>query len=1719
MTMTTTTTTTAMTAIAIWCVAVVMGAAGGLVLDGTYGQFRKWNAGVNGTLEMEFKTRSPNGLLMYTDDGGTYDFFELKMVEGTMRLRYNLGAGAQILMAGHDLYDGRWHRVAIERRGRVTALTVDNATSAAASAGKELQFGRLASNSAVYVGGMPGWYNGRLTRLALPSVIFEPRFSGAVRNIVYTDDSYPYPRRQTAITDPARQPKCTGTRCRRTLNRDKKTKVTNGHHRGVGNSDACEKNDPCQHGGICISTDDGPKCQCRDKNFEGAYCEIDKVMAEASFTGGEFLKYAFDGNTEGDSFVLHFKTKKPAGLLYHMGDGASNYLNVGIVTGGITVTMRVGTGSLDMFIKPNRIRFDDNQWHKISVTRKVQGISAVTSFCKLAVTVDEVYGEQGSSAGAFTSLTLGYLYLGGSENTVALPGTKASTNFVGCIRKVEYTSDGVNKYDFLEMGKTGISTIQVYGRLQFSCQDFGMDDPVCLSTPRSFLMLPNWDGTTSGSISVKFRTNEPDGLLFFSRGQTEHTSGIYAVEMVDGRLYVYLDLGAGGTRSEVSSEKTKVNDGQWHEFSIWRNDRDIHCTVDDYSSDFTTNGDSNQLHLQNGIMLGFGGRAVYHKKIPPGVWTLSLETGFVGCVRDLVLDGVAINLVGSSLEQDHVSVTPHCPESTNSCKSDTCYNGGICHEGWNRVICDCSNTEYAGATCMRESSMYSFNGTQYVQAIMPEKMTTQVEDMYFRFKTNRPLAVLMKTFDSSWDRLEIALIVGKIRLALKIGDKEKVVLCGSHLDDNNWHSVHYIRRAHEIRLKVDNVTVKNDSDMEDKITLRWQGLLVGGTPPKDPDALANLPSFIGSIQQFVLNKINYFDLAKISTKGFSEDLPKVHMTSKYQKQEKPPSLVHTVTFLSKNTFIGLPPLKAYSRMEVYYRFKTKHTSGLFFYNGGKHNDFALAELINGHILINIRSGTHVIRLRDTSKNSYSDNYWHSVHLLQISATMFCLLIDDQVASTTTISRPHNIQLNGMFYVGGVPKELHKRQSKHIHSRHGFEGCMSGLEYNGESPDMVENATIPSTLITVGCDGLSKMCTQDMCDNHGTCVEQWNSYSCDCDMTAFVGSTCSEPSISYDFGPDGGLVTYAFPDGRQPDMQNDLLALGFITSKSNGVLFRVESGTSGDYLQLEMVNGHIVVIYNVGTNDHPIGEANVIVNDNSYHLVRFVRSGPNSTLQVDDNSMQTLYPSGHQLSVFNRQSKIQVGGRWNKTKQRIEDAFEGVMVGLVFNGLRVFDLTANRDPRTTSKGDAQQLSSILDRLNEHSLLDTMQQTPASGVMDDLVYSGAGSGCNHDDEDQCTVTFDVGSGDDLITPVYVPPTVVPPPSLVTEVPGACDDEETDCITGSGFGPTSSIDDSATTIKSSHPVVTTFNSATNWTTTSVNRSAGVDQKSANKTGVAATGDTAVPATNQTDPSWSSAGTTTSTKAATHSRVSGTEITPTATATAVTNTSISVSSSGDNEKSTGTVVIITSTTSTTTHSTFFDGEKQTNVKSGSGVSGGGGGYEYGGGNRYGGGYDERDGETMMTTPNVVFGGDHFPPAAKPTPPKHVEPPINTKAAESTAFVVLVTAATLIIIVLIILLVLKVKYRTDTNRYKIEMPKAYGAPVEQGSDRGGLCQQQQQHHLHHQQQANLLSPGNYPSSAQSSPTYPHNNFRPHSGGGGVGGIVGVSNKPKKRQDVKEWYV
>lgn len=60
--------------------------------------------------------------------------------------------------------------------------------------------------------------------------------------------------------------------------------------------------------------------------------------------------------------------------LFNLGN-ADDYLNVVIKDGGISVQMKVTTGKLDMYIKPNRVRFDDYRWHKVSVHRRIKEVS------------------------------------------------------------------------------------------------------------------------------------------------------------------------------------------------------------------------------------------------------------------------------------------------------------------------------------------------------------------------------------------------------------------------------------------------------------------------------------------------------------------------------------------------------------------------------------------------------------------------------------------------------------------------------------------------------------------------------------------------------------------------------------------------------------------------------------------------------------------------------------------------------------------------------------------------------------------------------------------------------------------------------------------------------------------------------------------------------------------------------------------------------------------------------------------------------------------------------------------------------------------------------------------------------------------------------------------------------------------------------------------------
>ena len=51
--------------------------------------------------------------------------------------------------------------------------------------------------------------------------------------------------------------------------------------------------------------------------------------------------------------------------------------------------------------------------------------------------------------------------------------------------------------------------------------------------------------------------------------------------------------------------------------------------------------------------------------------------------------------------QDSGSIRSSCHIMPPKCGEKPCMHGGKCTEGWNRFICDCTETSFTGPTCGR----------------------------------------------------------------------------------------------------------------------------------------------------------------------------------------------------------------------------------------------------------------------------------------------------------------------------------------------------------------------------------------------------------------------------------------------------------------------------------------------------------------------------------------------------------------------------------------------------------------------------------------------------------------------------------------------------------------------------------------------------------------------------------------------------------------------------------------------------------------------------------------------------------------------------------------------------------------------------------------------------------------------------------------------------------
>uniref|UniRef100_UPI003AAE2C68 neurexin-1a isoform X19 n=1 Tax=Centroberyx gerrardi TaxID=166262 RepID=UPI003AAE2C68 len=1236
--------------------------------EGQWARFPMWNACCESEMSFNMKTKSSHGLLVYFDDEGFCDFLELLILNGKLSLRFSIFcAEPATVLSDTAVNDSQWHAVTIRRNFKNTTLMVDNEVKWVEVKSKRRD---MTVFSHLFLGGIPPELRSVALRLTSAAVKDQAPFTGWITDIKVN-----------------------------------KTESVMINSQGVIN-DICGTANMCLNGGVCSLINNEPTCDCSQTGFQGKDCSEGKEEYVATFKGSEFFCYDLSLNpiqSSSDEITLSFKTLQRNGLMLHTGKSA-DYVNLALKNGAVSLVINLGSGAFEALVEPVNGKFNDNDWHDVKVTRNLRQVT---------ISVDGILTTTGYTQEDYTMLgSDDFFYVGGSPSTADLPGSPVSNNFMGCLKEVVYKNNDV-RLELSRLAKQGDAKMKIHGIVAFKCENVATLDPITFETPESFIILNKWNAKKTGSISFDFRTTEPNGLLLFSHGKPKQppkdsTSpqtlkvDFFAIEMLDGHLYLLLDMGSGTTKTKAVNKK--VNDGEWYHVDFQRDGRSGTISINTLRTAYTAPGESEILDLDDNLYLGGLPENKMGLVFPTEVWTALLNYGYVGCIRDLFIDGQSKDVRRLAEVQKAAGVKPSCSkEPPKQCLSNPCQNNGVCREGWNRYVCDCSGTGYLGRSCERDATILSYDGSKFMKIQLPVVMHTEAEDVSLRFRSQRAYGILMATTSrESADTLRLELETGRVRLTVNLGKGPETIFAGQNLNDNEWHTVRVFRRGKSLKLTVDDLPPVEGQMAGDHTQLEFHNIETGIVTEKR--YMSMVPSnFIGHLQSLSFNGMAYIDLCKNGDIDYCELNAMIGFKN---------IIADPVTFKSRSSYVTLTTLQAYYSMHLFFQFKTTSSDGLILFNSGDGNDFIVVELVKGylHYVSDLGNGAHLIK--GNSNKPLNDNHWHNVIISRDTNNLHMVKIDTKITTQTTTGAK-NLDLKGDLYIGGVAKEMFKELPKLVHAKEGFQGCLASVDLNGRLPDLMSDALDCVGQIERGCEGPSTTCQEDSCANQGVCLQQWEGFSCDCSMTSFGGPLCNDAGTTYIFGRDGGLITYTWPPNDRPSTRADRLAIGFSTHLKDAVLVRVDSSSGlGDYLKLHIEKGNIAVVFNVGTDDINIEETSKFVNDGKYHIVKFTRSGGNATLQVDDLPVIERYPTGRQLTIFNSQTTIQIGG-WERDRSR---SFQGQLSGLYYNGLKVFNMAVEGDPNIRIQGSVRLVGESPSSITPQSSATANRSETSTSIME-------------------------------------------------------------------------------------------------------------------------------------------------------------------------------------------------------------------------------------------------------------------------------------------------------------------------------------------------------------------------------------------------------------------
>ncbi|KAL7978676.1 hypothetical protein Chor_010719 [Crotalus horridus] len=473
----------------------------------------------------------------------------------------------------------------------------------------------------------------------------------------------------------------------------------------------CDPN-PCHLSATClVLPEGGSKCEC-PMGRGGEFCESVEEMDQTMPFLPEFNGFSYLELNGLQTFVpdlqdkmameVIFLSRNPNGLIFYNGqktDGKGDFISLTLHNGYLEYRYDLGKGAA---VIKSREPIALNSWISVSLERNTRkGIMRINNG-------ERILGESPKSLIFFpspfiqlphTSLNLKEpLYVGGAPDFSKLARAAAvSASFDGAIQKLSIKGTPVLKEENIRSA-VEISPFRSHPCTQkpSPCQNRGSCKPRLegyeCTCPRGFFgthcekVLTEkaagdseavaFDGRTyieyhnavtkspdvldyhldlsekalqSNYFELSIKTEATQGLILWS-GKGLDRSDYIALAIVDGHVQMTYDL---GSKPVILRSTVPVNTNQWIQIKASRVHRDGSLQVGNESP---VTGSSplgaTQLDTDGALWLGGLEKLGVAHKLPK-----SFLTGFVGCLRDVVVDRQELHLVEDALNNPAIS---HC---------------------------------------------------------------------------------------------------------------------------------------------------------------------------------------------------------------------------------------------------------------------------------------------------------------------------------------------------------------------------------------------------------------------------------------------------------------------------------------------------------------------------------------------------------------------------------------------------------------------------------------------------------------------------------------------------------------------------------------------------------------------------------------------------------------------------------------------------------------------------------------------------------------------------------------------------------------------------------------------------------------------------------------------------------------------------------------------------